>query len=306
MALAVLFAALGFVIVSCVSSGDHKATLLYDSEADGPETQTVQPESSEHNKTEPPGNIELAELEKAPEEADLPAATKPPVKIDKKTYQKPFDVLRDKYQNDDIVGVVKIPGTTVYYPVAQKVVYGGPDTNKPTGDNDYYLNHNLYRQPSSAGSVVLDYENSVERYDPSTILYAHQMSYEYMFHTVSYYADEDFFNSHRYIIFNTIYENNVWEVFAFFKTHTDFDYIRVNFRSERQFLELAAEIKSLSVHETDIDIKEGDRILILSTCASGDPNSEYRYVLSARMIKNKDDIPPDTAAQMASAAEDFR
>jgi len=226
------------------------------------------------------------------ESGAIPLATNPPVKV-RKVYQDKFDGLRAKYNNDDIIGIIKIPDTVIYYPVAYY-----PD------NNEYYLNRNLYKNLSAAGSICLDYENDVERHDPNTILYGHQMYSNSMFHTIIYYMDEEFFNSHRYIIFNTIYEDNVWEVFAYFKTHISFNYIKVFFRSEQDFLSLAAEMKERSIYDTGIDIKEGDRILTLSTCTNQDPDT--RYVLSARMIKNKDDIPEEIAAQMIGAVEDFK
>ena len=238
------------------------------------------------------------------DDTDKPAAIKipnyanPPVKAGR-IYQDKFDSLRAKYNNDDIIGIIKIPDTVVYYPVA----YNAQDTN-------YYLNRNLYKNLSAAGSICLDYENSIERYDPNTILYGHQMYSNSMFHTLNYYRNEDYFNSHRYIIFNTIYEENVWEVFTFFEAQVAFDhaeyinYIKVFFRSEQNFLDLAAEMKKRSLYETEIEIKEGDRILTLSTCTNLDPDT--RYVLSARMIKNKDDIPEEIAAQMSGAVEDFQ
>ena len=226
-------------------------------------------------------------------ETTIPPTTNPPVKVQKRVYQDKFDSLRDKYNNDDIIGIIKIPDTVVFYPVA----YNSQDTN-------YYLNRNLYKNLSAAGSICLDYENSLERNDPNTILYGHQMYSNSMFHTLRYYMDEDFFNSHRYIIFNTIYEDNVWEVFAYFKTHISFNYIKIFFRSERDFLKLAADMKERSVYDTGIEIKEGDSILTLSSCTNEDPDT--RYVLSARRIKNKEDIPAEIAEQMLKAIEDFK
>lgn len=243
-------------------------------------------------------NFDISENPETSDESDEPFEPyQPPVKA-KKVYQEKFDALRDKYNgSEDIVGIIKIPGTVVYYPVAQDE------------DNVFYLDHDLYKQKSRAGSIMLDYENDVTKSDPHTILYGHQMSAETktMFHTLSYYKDEEFYKNHKYIIFNTIYENNVWEVFAFFQTHVDdFYYIKVNFKSERDFLNLAAEIKNRAIYDTGIDIKPGDRILTLSTCINQDPNTPYRYVLSARMLKNKDGIPADIAEQMLNAVEDFK
>ena len=250
-----------------------------------PHTDTSSPEAL-HEATDTKESSEA-------EESALPPTTNPPVKINPRVYQNEFDRIRLMYNdNEDIIGVVKIPGTVIYYPVAQHVY-----------NNEHYLDRNLFGQLSAAGSIVLDFENSVERYDPNTILYGHQMSSNSMFHSLNYYRDEYFFNNHRYIIFNTIYENNVWEVFAFFEAHVSFNYIKVFFRSERDFLRLAEEMKEKSLYDTGIDIKHGDRILTLSTCTNLDRDT--RFVLAARMIKNKGDIPAEIAAQMLSAAEDY-
>ena len=222
-------------------------------------------------------------------------ATGPPVKKPKKIYQDKFDRIRDMYNgNTDIIGIVKIPGTVINYPVAHYAY----------DLNEYYLNRNLYKQRSAAGSIFMDFENSVERYDPNTVLYGHQMSSNSMFHSLRYYMEKDYFDSHRYVIFNTIYEDNVWEVFSFFKSNISFNYIKVYFGSEQDFLELAAEITERSIYETGIEIKEGDRILILSTCTNEDRDT--RYVLCARMIKNKSDIPENIAKQMENAADDYK
>jgi len=227
----------------------------------------------------------------------VPHPTEPPIKKNRNIYRNKFDALRAKYNNNkDIVGLIKIPGTKIYYPVAQ------------SKDNIYYLDRNLYKQLSLAGSIMMDFENDVSRSDPNTVLYGHQMSATSgtMFHALNYYRDENFFNNHRYVIFNTIYEDNVWEVFAFFKTHTSFNYIKVFFKSEKQFLDLAAEMKRRSIYDTGIEIQSGDRILTLSTCTNIRGEPDTRYVLCARMIKNKDDIPGYIAEQMATAVENFK
>ena len=250
------------------------------------------------NETEEDTSKEVTEntTEKNSETAKTPDSETPvkktPVKSGK-VYQEKFDALRAKYNNDDIIGIIKVPDSSIYYPIAYS-----PD------NNEYYLNRNLYKNRSAAGSIFMDYENSVERYDPNTVLYGHQMSSNSMFHSLGYYMNEEYFNNHRYIIFNTIYGDNVWEVFAYFKTDTSFNYIKVFFKTEKDFLDLAAEMKRRSVYDTGIEIEEGDRILTLSTCTNQEVNT--RYVLSARMIKNREDIPEEIAAHMNSAVEDFK
>ena len=298
-ALIVVFTAAAVSPIEIIIVPSPRAAVYYDGGIYGTIPEIPEPAEEPTEPTEPteasgPAATETTEAAEEPETQEIPADKGPPVKKPKKEYKDKFDRLRDMYNgNEDIIGIIKIPGTVVYYPVAYYAY-----------DNKYYLDRNLRKQFSAAGSIFLDYENSVERQDPNTVLYGHQMSVNSMFHTLRYYANEEYFYSHRYIIFNTVYENNVWEVFTFFRAHISFNYIRVFFRSERTFLELAAEMKERSLYETGIDIERGDRILTLSTCTNEDRDT--RYVLAARLIKNKEDIPEDILIQMENAVEDFR
>lgn len=257
------------------------------------EITTAEPVITTQETTTEPETAAEIEIETEPEtEPETIQETRTPVKT-KKVYQEKFHLLRSVYNNnEDIIGILKVPGTVIFYPVAYY-----------SGDNDYYLNRNYFKQKSAAGSIFMDYENSVERQDPNTVLYGHQMYSNSMFHSIGYYADEDYFNTHRYVIFNTVYENSVWEVFAFFEAHISFNYIQVFFNSERDFLSLANEIANKSYHDTGIEIVEGDRILIMSTCTNKDPDK--RFVLAAKRIKNKEDIPEDILKQMDNAIDDY-
>ena len=215
-----------------------------------------------------------------------------PVKVGR-TYQEEFDLLRARYNNEDIVGILKIPGTVVFYPVVH------------CHDNYFYLHHDYFGRSSAAGSVFLDYENCVSRNDPNTILYAHNMGArsDVMFSHIRYFADEDFFNAHRYIIFNTVYENSVWETFSFFETHISFNYIQIDFITEHAFLNLAQEISSRSHYYTGIEINAGDRILILSTCTNRHP--DMRYALASRLVRNRSDVPEHILELMDSTLSDY-
>ena len=53
--------------------------------------------------------------------------------------------LQDKYQNTDIKGILSIDKEELQYPVVQ------------TLDNNYYLNHNYYKENDKLGSIYLDY-----------------------------------------------------------------------------------------------------------------------------------------------------
>ena len=193
-----------------------------------------------------------------------------------KVIQNEFQELRKAHKNNDIVGYLKIPGTSVDYPITQ------------SSDNTYYLHYDINNNESIAGWPFMDYENNMGKDDLNIVIYGHNMRKDIMFHSLRYYQSWNYFNEHRYIIFNTIYENHVWEVFSFYKAKTSFPYIQVVFQTEEAFNALISEMKERSMYDTGVDIKPGDHILTLSTCTN--EAEDMRFVLNARRLC-PDEIP---------------
>lgn len=188
--------------------------------------------------------------------------------IPDKSILKVFLELREKFNNEDIVGFLKINDTRISYPV----VHGT--------DNSFYLNHDISKKENVAGSIFMDADNSVDDFSQNTIVYGHNMKDQSMFHNVRYYiTDENFYSLHKYITFKTLYEDTKWEIFSFYSTGTDFDYIQTNFSSD-EFLQ---EIKNKSIYETGVYITPQDKILTLSTCKNDAADS--RYVIHAKLIE---------------------
>ena len=67
--------------------------------------------------------------------------------------------------NDEIVGWIRVPDTTINYPIMQ------------TGNNDYYLSYTFERNTNIAGSIFMDYRNAADFSDRNTIIYGHNMYY---------------------------------------------------------------------------------------------------------------------------------
>jgi len=183
--------------------------------------------------------------------------------------------LRREFDNDDVIGYLKIEGTSIDYPVVQ------------ADNNQFYLDHNIHKERDNAGWVFLDFENDTSRDDPNTIIYAHNMRDDVMFHSLRNYTSKDYFESHRYITFNTEYADQTWEVFSFYRTPISFYYIQVFFHTHDDFVKLLMEMKSRSMYDTGVDVFPDDRVLILSTCVGGNDRNE-RYVLNARLVNEED------------------
>ena len=181
-----------------------------------------------------------------------------------------FLELRESFGNDDIVGRLWIENTNIDYIVVQGV------------DNQHYLYHDIWGNPSSAGWVFLDYLVDISAEDDNLVLYAHNMPQGIMFHNLRYYTNYDFFSRHRIIHFSTLYKDYVWEIFAFYTADIVFPYTHINFPNSDTREYWFQRFASASMHDSGIIISEQDRILTLSTCTN--TNVDHRYVLQARLV----------------------
>jgi len=201
-----------------------------------------------------------------------------------------------EYQNEEIVGYLLIPGTTIDYPITQ------------TEDSEYYLHRDVYKNVNSAGWPFMDHENDpIADEDWNTIIYGHNMNKNYMFHGLRYFRDKAFYDAHKYAVYTSLYETQVWEVYAFCIANVrpaelmKFFYTRVFFDDRAQFDQLVIDMKLKSMYETGVIFEEGDRILSLSTCTNADPND--RYVLSLVPVKDMSKVPEDILKLLENSGE---
>lgn len=186
------------------------------------------------------------------------------VMVDGVMVQKKFEQLyRD---NHDFIGWVTIADTRVDYPVMH--------TPNDTERGEYYIHRDYDKQYSAAGLPFVDGNCLIEPPTDNVILYGHNMNAGTMFHDILEYQNEDFYNGHKTFTFDTIYGDGTYEVVAMFygqilpEESTAFKYYEfVNAGTEEEFLEFVNNVKRMSVINTGVDVKYGDKLVTLSTCA---------------------------------------
>lgn len=178
--------------------------------------------------------------------------------------------------NTDVAGWITIEGTKIDYPILQAT------------DNVTYLNRNFYQDDSIAGSIFLDYRNDLNTLDLNTIIYGHRMKDGSMFQHLTKFEDEEFFNKHRIVGLETLYDSYEAEIFSVYLTTTDFDYIQTEFSSKEDFANLLTDIKEKSMFNANIEVDENDQIITLSTCDYTLDPDEGRLVVHAKMIEKDD------------------
>ena len=174
------------------------------------------------------------------------------------------------------MGWLKIKDTNIDYPVMQ--------TEKER--QDYYLHRNFYKEYSQLGTPYIAEACNIQTSD-NVIIYGHHITNNKMFGELEKYKKQNFYENHKIINFNTIYENADYEIIAVFKTvaYTGFKYYNfINANSRDEFDTFIDKCKELSFYNTGKTAKYGDKLLTLSTCEYSRKNG--RLVVIAKKITN--------------------
>jgi sortase B len=166
-----------------------------------------------------------------------------------------YGVLFDK--NSDMIGWIKIGGTTIDYPVMQT-----PD--RP----DFYLKRNFEKQYSDYGVPYSAEDCSIDPQSDHITIYSHHMQSGKMFGALESYKDEVFYREHPIINFDTRAGFEMYEIIAVFKVYpADFHYNDfIDAADEAAFDEYVRRCTALSFYETGVTAVYGDKLLSLSTC----------------------------------------
>lgn len=173
--------------------------------------------------------------------------------------------------NDDFVGFVTIPNTTIDFPVVK------------TNDNEYYLDHNFYKEEDRAGAIYMDYRNFGLGLDKNTIIYGHHMRDNGMFASLKNYMDYDYFTENNIIEVQDLYGTSRYKVFSAYYQEPDPRLITTQF-TDLSFTTYLSTIINYSVHDTDYQVLETDDLLTLVTCSYD--IKDGRYFIHAVKLNN--------------------
>lgn len=183
--------------------------------------------------------------------------------------------------NSDLVGWIVIDGTDINYPVVQSKVY-----------QEYYLDHDFDGEEDDAGSVFVDARNDVFLPDDNVIIYGHNMKNGSIFGTLQYYLDKDYYNKHKLISFDTLYERHVYKIAVVglskiseesSDTFRYYDFL--NAEDKKSFNEYIKNIKKLEAYDTEVGLEYGDKLITLSTCNSVEEDG--RLFIVAKEVKDE-------------------
>lgn len=177
--------------------------------------------------------------------------------------------------NEDIYAWVYVPGTKVDYPILQR-----------SGNNDFYLDHDLNGKKASCGSIYTENYNKKDFNDNHTVVYGHNMKNGSMFKSLRNYDDKDFFEENKYIYVYTEADTRVYEIFGAYE-YTD-EHLLLNYKTDnaggfQKYLDMVKKQPDASGHfNRELTVNSGDKIITLSTCISGKDGS--RYLVQGKLI----------------------
>ena len=181
--------------------------------------------------------------------------------------------------NQDLVGWLEVVDTDINYPVMQT----------PT-DPEYYLRRDFNGNSDSNGTLFVDYRCDTINPTTNTIIYGHNMKSGKMFGGLKSFLKEDYYNSHKTIIFKTLYFEEEYEIVAVGLSEVGYNddgnykyYDFIDAVTEGELQEYIDNIKSMAVYDDTDEINYHDKLLTLSTCNSY--TEDGRLFVVARRVK---------------------
>lgn len=187
--------------------------------------------------------------------------------------------LREQYNNDDVVGVIKIGNNE-----EEVVLVQGED-------NSYYLNHDYHKNYYIGGSVFVD--SRIDINDSKKILiFGHNApKKDRALSVLENYYDKEYYNNNKYIKLSTTVGDKLFEIFSVYVEVSDWSYMRINFKNNVEFKNHINTLRNRSLYDTGVSVGEEDNVIILQTCSYHKDYKKYnkKYLLvMAKEVKSSD------------------
>lgn len=188
---------------------------------------------------------------------------------------------KDLYeQNNELFGWLSIADTKIDYPVMYT-----------PGESEKYLHAAFDGSYSYAGTPFIDINCQPD--SQNLLIYAHNMPNGSMFRNLLKFQEKNYWEKHPTITFNTIYEENEYEIVAAFydrlylQTETDVFkfYYFIDPETEEEFDNGIKEIKGKALYDTGVEVEYGDKLITLVTCAYH--TTHGRFAVLARQITDQ-------------------
>ena len=171
--------------------------------------------------------------------------------------------------NEDVRAWITIDDTHIDYPM----VHGESDME--------YVNKDVMGKFALSGSIFKSYRNKPDFSDPYILTYGHHMDSGGMYGDIMKFIDPEYFEAHRSGSLILPDKTRKLEIFACYEGDAYDPYIYNVSDKEGNMGEFLDYIRENSQQYREINIKDTDRIISMSTCVSASTNG--RMVVFARI-----------------------
>lgn len=173
-------------------------------------------------------------------------------------------------RNEDVVGWLYCPDTSVNYPVVQ------------AEDNDTYLHADLSGEYLRSGTLFVDCDNRPQpMIDKNYIVYGHSMRNGSMFGALLKYKKQSYYEEHPVWYYLTPDGDYRVELIAGTVVRTQRDIFTATLNGIVMCRELGV-LQKYSTFESDVTYSEEDSFITLATCSY--EFSDARYVLVGKLV----------------------
>lgn len=178
-------------------------------------------------------------------------------------------------RNSETVAWLKSDDLKLDYPIVQ------------SGDNDFYLSHDIDKKNNAAGWLFMDYENNPNILDFHTVIYGHNRRDKVVFGNLKSLLEQGVASKEGIdrIYFTTLNNSYIFEICSVYITeYTDSLAFTTNFTSseeKQQFVDKLVSSNLLAEFARD-DLSVNDKFLTLSTC-HGASGTSKRLLVNCRL-----------------------
>lgn len=184
--------------------------------------------------------------------------------------------LELKKLNPDYKFWIEVENTNISYPVVQGK------------DNEEYLKKDFLKNPSSTGSIFLDYRNNSPM-NFNNIIYGHNMKNNSMFNNLIKFKEKSFFDKNNKITITDENNKYSYEVFSVYTVDGKSDsssFYSINKDSDSSSKEkYISDLKKKSIVPNDITVSPENQLITLVTCSY--EATDTRTIVHGKLISTE-------------------
>lgn len=173
--------------------------------------------------------------------------------------------------NSDIVGWIRIPGTSISYALVQ------------AENNNKYLRHSLNGQWNEFGWPFVDYSNSPDFTDRNTVIYGHNIVSGLMFADLQNIYNGSLGTDVTINIYRKDYRLLTYKVYSAYVCDPEAYYLTTYFANDLSFQNYLDTMKQRSAINFNQTVTTDDRVITLQTCTR---DAKRRIIIHAKLISD--------------------